>query len=118
MKDKYWKLGAIVMGVGLAFFLLRGIFRELQLDGDRGITVATTTGHAESGWVNFEFKVNGVIYKRADKGLNLKSKDAKYFVEYYAPDPSVLARVVSNQVVPECIGDPPPEGWKEIPKCK
>ena len=68
--------------------------------------------------MDFEFVVNGMTYKRSDKGLNLKSRHAKYFVKYYARDPSVLAKIVSNEEVPGCIGEPPSDGWKDIPTCK
>jgi len=99
-------------------FFSWGTVREYKFSNNHRFTVATTVGYGNGGWVNFEFKVNGVIYKRSDKGLSLKSRYAKYFVKYYAADPSVLAKVVSNEEVPNCIGEPPADGWIEIPKCK
>ena len=92
--------------------------REFRLQTNHRFTIATTVGRSGGGWVDFEFIVNGVVYKRSDKGLSLKSREAKYFVKYYTPDPSVLAKIVSDEEVPDCIGEPPPNGWAEVPSCE
>jgi hypothetical protein len=113
-----WKGLAITVGLGLVSFFIWGEIREYKFENDHSFTIATTIGRSGGGWVDFEFVVNGVLYKRSDKGLNLKSKSAKYFVKYYTPDPSVLAKIVSNEEVPNCIGEPPPNGWAELPRCE
>ncbi len=114
-RDKWIR---VLILFGITCFLFWMFEREWKLKMNHRYTVAVTVGHSGGGWVDFEFMVNEKLYKRSDKGLSLKSRDAKYFVEYYAPDPSVLAKIVSSEEVPECIGDPPPDGWKELPNCK
>lgn len=103
---------------GIACFLFWMFEREWKLESNHRYTVALTTGHGSGGVVNFEFRVDGVLYQRSDRGLSLKSREAKYFVKYYTPDPSVLAKIVSDDEVPDCIGEPPPNGWAELPSCE
>jgi hypothetical protein len=121
MENKaYNKLGKWV-GITIMFvigtILSRGIINEYKLSNNHRWTVATTTGW-DAGFVNFEFNVKGVMYEGANKGLNLKTKHGKYFVKYYALDPSLLAKVISDEEVTDCIGEPPSDGWADIPTCK
>jgi hypothetical protein len=116
--SRFWKWIVIAIGIGLAIFFSWGAVREYKLSNNHRFTIATTLGHGGGGSVDFEFKVNGVIYKRGDRGKQLITNGRRYFVKYYVPDPSQLAKVISNEEVPDCIGEPPPDGWKEIPKCK
>ncbi|MBX2897717.1 MAG: hypothetical protein KF763_19910 [Cyclobacteriaceae bacterium] len=102
----------------IAFFLFWIFEREWKLESNHRYTVAVTTGYGSGGVVNFEFMVDGILYRRSDRGLSLKSRGAKYFVKYYTPDPSVLAKIVSSDEVPNCIGEPPPNGWADIPSCE
>lgn len=113
-----WKGLAIIVGIGFIVFFAWGEVRDYKFNNDHRFTIATTIGSGTGGWVDFEFTVNNRLYKRSNRSLSLKSKNAKYFVKYYAPDPSVLAKIVSDEEVPECIGDPPSDGWKELPNCK
>jgi hypothetical protein len=113
-----WKGLAIIVGIGFISFFTWGEITDYRFNRNHRFTIAKTIGRSGGGWVDFEFMVNGVLYQRSDKGLSLKSKNAKYFVKFYTPDPSVLAKIVSDKEVPECIGDPPPEGWKDVPTCK
>jgi hypothetical protein len=91
---------------------------EILLSRNHRFTIAITTGHGGGGSVEFEFLVNGVIYRRANKGLQLITNSRKYFIKYYVDDPSLIAKIVSDEEVPDCIGEPPANGWEEIPQCK
>ncbi|QLH31495.1 MAG: hypothetical protein HWD62_02760 [Cyclobacteriaceae bacterium] len=113
-----WKGLAIIVGIGFISFFTWGEITDYRFNSNHKFTIATTVGHTGGGWVDYEFTVNGVVYKRGDKGLTLKSINAKYFVKYYTPDPSVLAKIVSDDEVPDCIGEPPPNGWAELPSCE
>ncbi len=114
----FWKWAGGVIILGLAFFFIWASVREYEFSNNHRFTVARTLGHGGGGFVDFEFEVNGVIYKRGDRGKQLITNGRRYFVKYYAPDPSVLAKIVSNEEVPDCIGESPADGWEEIPTCK
>ena len=116
--EKYWKWIGILLAISFGSILTWLTIREIKFSNNHRYTIATTKGHGGGGSIDFEFTVSGVTYARGDKGKSLTSNGRKYFVKYYVPDPSVLAKVVSNEEVPECIGEPPADGWKEIPKCK
>lgn len=114
-KDRWITVLLFFIVISFLFWMFE---REFRLQTNHRFTIATTVGHSGGGWVDYEFTVNGVVYKRGDKGLSLKSRKAKYFVKYYTPDPSILAKIVSDQEVPNCIGEPPPNGWAEVPSCE
>lgn len=120
MQDRsntYWKWIGIVIVVGLIIIFNEGIISEYKLVNKHRFTIATTKGYGGGGFVDFEFTVNGTVYKRADKGLQLVTNGRKYFVKFYVDDPSLIAKIVSNEEVPECVGEPPANGWSELPKC-
>ena len=115
--DRLWKWIGITTITFLAIFFVEGIIAEYKLAENHRFTVATTKGHGGGGSVNFEFSVNGVQYSRSNKGRSLMTNGRKYFVKYYVDDPSLMAKIVSDEEVPQCIGEPPPNGWKELPNC-
>lgn len=118
MKEKLLKWVGITIAIGIAVFFIDGFVSEYKLGNNHHFTIAITKGYGGGGFVEFEFKVNGVTYKGSNKGMQLKPNGAKYFVKFYQNDPSLIAKIASSEEVPECIGDPPSDGWKEIPKCK
>jgi len=118
-KSKVWKgIGIATVVLFLALLFGEGIVAEYKLANNYRFTVAVTKGYGGGGFVNFEFSVNGVTYKRSNKGKQLIPDGRKYFVKYYVDDPSLIAKIVSNDEVPDCVSQPPANGWKEIPQCK
>ena len=100
------------------FFLIRGVISEYYLSKNYCVSIATTGKRLPGGYVEYQFKIKGIIYTNNDKAHRLTPGGSRYFVECNFKDPSDIANIVSNEEVPDCIGEPPTDGWKEIPKCK
>ncbi len=49
--------------------------------------------------------------------LQYSDEGKRFYIQFLASNPK-RCKLHTDQPVPDCIGDPPPEGWKEIPKCK
>ncbi len=114
----FWKVIGITIIISLVIIFSWGIVTERQLANDHRFTIATTTGRSSGDWVDYEFTVNGVTYNGSHRTLTMKQRGGRYFVKYYPLDPSVISKIVSNEEVLDCVGEPPPDGWAEIPKCK
>jgi hypothetical protein len=102
----------------LTVFLLRACVNNAKLINNHRYTVAITTTRTNGGWVDYEFKVNEVTYKGSVSKQGLKPNGYKYLVKFYTNDPSLLSEIESNDEVLDCIGEPPLEGWGEVPSCK
>ncbi len=68
---------------------------------------------------NFYYSYKGVAYEGRGISASIRKKDEgkRFYIQFLQGNPSVKS-LLENCPVPDCIGDPPPEGWKEIPKCK
>jgi hypothetical protein len=75
--SKFWKWIVILIFIGLGFFFMWGEVTNYKYNKDHRFTIATTTGNSNGGWVDFEFSVNNVVYKRSNRSLSLKSKKCK-----------------------------------------
>jgi hypothetical protein len=111
-------LVTFLMVVTLIFFFVYISVQRSKLASNGRYTIGTTI--AQNGkFISLKFKVNGQEFVADHNRLKYspEERDGRYFIKYLPSDPEVN-EVYWDKPVPDCIGEAPPEGWKEIPKCK
>jgi len=110
--------GAVLLITFLIYMFVSIGIRRDKLSAHGKYTVGITLGR-HSKFVDFKFYVNRKEFKNNNpvQKYDPKEREGKYFVKYLPGNPEVN-EIFWDKPVPECIGDPPADGWEELPKCK
>ncbi|MBX2897720.1 MAG: hypothetical protein KF763_19925 [Cyclobacteriaceae bacterium] len=97
-------------------------YDDFRLSNDQRFTIGSTLGWKRTGKgpvIAYRFSVNNKSYENnASAGKDTVDVDSgRYFVRFLPSDPTV-SRVMWDSPVPACIGEPPPNGWADIPSCE
>ncbi|MBS1558362.1 MAG: hypothetical protein JST69_06495 [Bacteroidetes bacterium] len=110
--------GAVLLAVFLLYMFISIGIRRNKLSAHGKYTVGITLGR-HGKFIDFKFYVNGKEFKNDNpvQKYNPEERDGKYFVKFLPSDPDVN-EIFWDNPVSDCIGEPPADGWEEIPKCK
>lgn len=111
-------IGGLLVGVSIVFIFIYIGKQRSDLSVKGKYTVGVTQGR-QGKFITTKLVVDEREYTTNHDVLKYdpKEREGRYFMKFLPSDPEVN-EIYWDKPVPDCIGNIPPKGWEEIPKCK